>query len=437
MQDPSSPSRSRSLSPRRPSDADNVGTPLGDSGYCSSSNTPASKLGFHPRQGSHSQASKAQLKASSAAGTDPYAQPDCIETQIPKKWFKRRQVQLQVYARDIPSSVQARFEDVRELLTRGLCQAIFSLKPRPSFSSIAMKLKVLGENEATAKPYIVFLCDEALKKEVHRYFEQSHVKAKYHASAVPADEISFGLAVCSRPPVFRATSDAVVSWSQETSRMTEGTLCGALIFTGKESEMTTATLGGVLDVQGFDGDWHKYGVTAAHLLRGRPADAEDWTHNNLAHGLNSEHADYDVDQVTAFDSYDLDIVLEAKEDEPHVRQKGPCEPLGTAFMETELASFLDLDFALIDFKNADAARPNVLVNWQLDNEAEPAKEIRMTDIHPLEGLFAAKPVLVLWNGENIEGTLTRDATSLLAGPWCSFVETFTLTLDQGRGTYAR
>lgn len=218
--------------------------------------------------------------------------------------------------------------------------------------------------------------------------------------------------------------------------MTEGTLCGALIYASDESRPMTATLGGVLDIQGFDGKWHRYGMTAGHLLNQRTVRAQIQAPSlplDDSEDGQSEPEDYPCTDVN---EYDLEIVWQAQEavDTP-TKQTDSLSALGTAFVDTELASFRDLDFALIEFDSDDTAKPNVLVNWQLDDQEEPAKELRMNDIHPLAGVFTRRSVLVLWNGDNIKGTLSRDATSLLAGLSWSFVETFTLVLDEGRGMH--
>lgn len=168
MPDPVSPSRSRSLSLRRQPVDDDHASACRDSGYGSSSNTPVSKPDGRgrQRQSSTGEAVSSQRTGSTTVPSAALRKPDCIETDVSKRWFGQRRIQLNVYERDIPRSVRARYEDLRELLTRGLHEDVLSSRSRDRPGNVGMKLKILGETEDTAKPYIVVLCDAPLIKEL-------------------------------------------------------------------------------------------------------------------------------------------------------------------------------------------------------------------------------------------------------------------------------
>lgn len=84
---------------------------------------------------------------------------------------KNKPTKLQIFDKKIPRRVQHRFYDLNELFGKPLQQHLTNSGVK--FSSISIKLKVLGDCEASAKPWIVVMCDEKAKKRTKQFFDMS------------------------------------------------------------------------------------------------------------------------------------------------------------------------------------------------------------------------------------------------------------------------
>lgn len=95
--------------------------------------------------------------------------------------FNRKVTKLRVFDLEIPQSAHDRFSDLNELFSEALYQHLVSANVR--YTSISIKLKVLGETKATAKPWVVVLCDPQAVKSIKQFFNQRQVKAQYQQSS--------------------------------------------------------------------------------------------------------------------------------------------------------------------------------------------------------------------------------------------------------------
>src|SRR5437762_3036341 len=86
----------------------------------------------------------------------------------PPKLFQRKVTRLRPFDTEIPEAVRNRFCDLKELFDKPLYEYLSN--ERDSVGSIAIRLKVLGKTEETAKPWVVVLCDQSISKLVKQYF---------------------------------------------------------------------------------------------------------------------------------------------------------------------------------------------------------------------------------------------------------------------------
>ena len=155
-----------------------------------------------------------------------------------RRIFERRVTKLRLFDREIPQLTQHRFHDLHELFERPLYDHLIEAKINPH--PISLKLKVLGESEATAKPWIVILCSKAASKRVRHFFNQQHIKADYQPPNPDSFSPSFDIYVCNRPPRPMAGVKIYGDFDQRSTR------CGSMIRVGEADPARFATLGGVI-----------------------------------------------------------------------------------------------------------------------------------------------------------------------------------------------
>ena len=155
-----------------------------------------------------------------------------------RRFFERKVTKLRLFDREIPQLTQHRFHDLHELFERPLCE--YLTRAKINQNPISLKLKVLGESEATAKPWIVVLCNQTASKKIRQFFNQQHIKAQYQPSNPESYLPSFEVFVCNRPPRPMASTE-VYGDHEERS-----TMCGKVIKVGEAHQSRFATLGGVI-----------------------------------------------------------------------------------------------------------------------------------------------------------------------------------------------
>lgn len=135
------------------------------------------------------------------------------------KFLQRKVKRLRPFDKNIPIVAQNRFEDLKQLFDEPLYDYV--KKSGSTFSAISMKLKVLGEIEDTAKPWIIVLCDKGIAKKVNRFFNQSWVKSECQPCHTDPYRPYFEVLVHDRPPVQLATTSPAsvyADWQSDTSK---------------------------------------------------------------------------------------------------------------------------------------------------------------------------------------------------------------------------
>ena len=196
----------------------------------------------------------------------------------------QRKVKLKPFDQEIAQSTQDRFADLTELFSEPLYD--YLKKARIRHGAISLKLKVLGENEADAKPWIIVQCDEAASKKVKQFFNLQQVKNEYQPRGLgPPSLPFFNILIESRPPrLIARTSDAEIPniawWGEAVWREDWGnvaaldTLCGRAIKVMDHLAARTATLGGIIKVVYSDNKYGLYGMTAGHVIAEKQVDLD-------------------------------------------------------------------------------------------------------------------------------------------------------------------
>ena len=204
------------------------------------------------------------------AGSTPSRKPDLQEdgTCMPLEqcrtisFLHRKVTKLRPFNKEIPQSTRNRFENSIERFSEHYNGHLSKAKTRHAPTSI--KLKVIGENEAGAKAWIIVLCDKAIEGKVEQCFNQPQVKAECQPTKGELSLPSFKVLVESRPPrEIAAISDTRPcdpattipsrphDWTSEYTKVccgenSSGYLCSTSIEVAYVGVTRTATLGGIV-----------------------------------------------------------------------------------------------------------------------------------------------------------------------------------------------
>jgi hypothetical protein len=165
-----------------------------------------------------------------------------------RKLFQRKPTPLKPFDKEIPEATRHRFNDLKELFDEPIFQYLTLNRPKCQINhySISMKLMVLGENEASAKPWVVVLCDKSIYKYVKRYFNRPLVRQEFQSRETEPDLPSLEVVVHNKPPRRIAATGPVEIFGETWGDVLPPTLCGTIIqargpdFTRRsKSEMTS------------------------------------------------------------------------------------------------------------------------------------------------------------------------------------------------------
>src|ERR1700744_5470240 len=144
--------------------------------------------------------------------------------------FQRRVTSLKPFDKEIPEATRHRFNDLKELFDKPILQYLTLNRPKCQINySISMKLMVLGENEVSAKPWVVVLCDASIYKYVKRFFNQPLVRQEFQSRETEPDLPSLKVVVCNKPPRRIAATGSVEIFGETWGDVLPPTLCGTII----------------------------------------------------------------------------------------------------------------------------------------------------------------------------------------------------------------
>ena len=186
-----------------------------------------------------------------------------LKHRFSRQLFRRfKKTKLRPFDQEISQAVQNRFSDLTELFGSSLYS--FLIKRRVKYNAISIKLKVLGKDERSAKPWVVVQCDEAASKPIKDFFDQPAVKSQYRPGGSEPDLPSFDVVVHPRAPVSLAAPHQVSVYDNSLTDF--DTLCGKIIRIGSLDKPHIATLGGLIMIEKSWGEFMLKGLTAGHIL---------------------------------------------------------------------------------------------------------------------------------------------------------------------------
>jgi hypothetical protein len=350
------------------------------------------------------------------------------------RWSRRNKMKLIPFEKTIPKLTQNRFEDLRELhadnlidLTRGVSRS----------RGILMSLKVLGESESTAAPWVFIQCDKAVAKKVRRFFKLPSVELDFKPPNPDAYTPSFEIYVYEMPPLALGGNSPnrpipQHDYANETPELHLGewsdeSLCGSKITVSTHGQKRSATIGGVISIQSADRKTWVLGITAGHFL------AEERYMDDLEE---EQDSDDDLDGASFDDASEFELDLDPREFEVLLRSaeetaqrevpEWVLASVGGIFMASQdgLHDGPNLDWALFTIKDISFYLPNLLTVHQISQVIHPDRR----DTH------GENPVLLSTVTSGLVlGTLSSSWSYLMLAPGNGLVRTNTLKVPHHHG----
>ena len=368
---------------------------------------------------------------------NPNGQHDKFPAEIAlcqrKLLLHRTTTKLKPYEKKISPEYSKRFADLRELLGPSLSQHLTCSLKHSHHGPIAMNLRVLGTDEASAKPWIVILCAPRIAKMVRRFFSEAWVKSECHPGNARPDVPCLQVIVHAHAPILAAgfiNADAFMNLSPSDS--SAETLCGSII----KVQSQLATIGGLVEIKYSHGQREFYGLTVGHILT---AISDSDAQSDITNVAVDEEVVADDEDAMADDEelYDLDIGQDQLEygdislEDPHFQiehANGSSWPHIGKLVKFRKQSILN-DWALVSLP-MDRLKPNTFKNrhgsgvymWS-DDEPE---------IHSMKSP-ELPAILVSGLRGSIYGTLTHSTSSLLIASGDQFANTYTMRLARRSG----
>ncbi len=349
--------------------------------------------------------------------------------------FKRKITNLKVFDHEIPTHVQDRFLDLNELFEKPLYE--YLIKTKVSFGSISTRLKVLGEDEATAVHWIVVLCEQKVVKRVKQFFNQPHIKSEYQPRIPTSTLPFFRIWVCNRPPRPIAGYELLEKAYGE-SVPEPATLCGSLV----RVQDSMATLGGIINVTTLEKGAKLYGMTAEHMVIQGEAIGPDFSEEDIGED------DGDQNTCNSFDEedFELDSALGDDENMHEIIDTNsfgkPMQDSGRELQRTRFTqisvmeynsrrTIKNLDWALVDIGDLALSRPNLLVLADGNNSFAVGEELKETSRRSMK--LEAPRTVVIMSGTNGArwGQISTPSSFLMAGSARTFTQTYIVKLYDG------
>ena len=376
---------------------------------------------------------------------------------------KLKPIKLSSFDKQIPRRVQHRFYDLNELFGKALYQHLNGTGTK--FNSISIKLKVLGENEESAKPWIVVMCDDKATKRTKQFFNLSNIKSEYQPrnnELFPAFEVL----VCSRPPAqiaidpsltteTRGSKSTALSHIVSSKWIPSDTMCGSSIRIGDASKSRIATIGGIIKIEKHDASYMLYSMTAGHVLRPKALENAKLDSTSLDEDEvvrqaidDDEYERSDAEEfVLEEDDLDLEVFPEhSNEQQEHVFPQGGEETAQSKdlwWTIGQIPSFSDddfphdpgLDWALITFRDPFLYRPNLFSSLHNNTESwevqfNPKKEYSIKADAGSRSVF-----LISGEGAPQRGSISTTMSYLMVSPATKFLKHFTLTMKDKSGKF--
>jgi hypothetical protein len=305
-----------------------------------------------------------------------------------------------------------------------------------------MNLKVLGESEATAEPWIYVQCDKGVVRKVRSFFKQPTVRPDFEPAQPDAYTPNFRIYVCPLPPKlhgFLSTSqssiiaDSMELYGEPLIPLQLGTLCGTAVKVqkyGPYEKTWTATIGGLIKVLDREGDSTLFGITAGHFL----------VQEEYAEYTEGENSSDDLEVITSDDEelYELDLssledetrseydtLAQNTESSAHPQQNiDELSKIGSIYKASHdgLQDGPNLDWALIKIHSNKLCLPNAILAHEVTKTAFCSAPKSESDVF-----------FTTTSGKVGFGTLSGSWSYLMLAPGNVLTRTYLLTLLTHQG----
>ncbi|KAK6356848.1 hypothetical protein TWF718_001188 [Orbilia javanica] len=268
-------------------------------------------------------------------------------------FVKSKQPELLLFSNaHVPDEFYSRFQDLVQLYDRPL-----KSKLKPKF--MAWKVKVLGENESSKRPYIVILCDPASTKKLTKFFSKKEIKQQCEGTeGLPPLPV---LVIASTPT--RVAVDILEVFGREDVFLDTSLGCGESIKIVNGGKAKMATLGGIVKVT-IGGEVQFYGITAGHIVE------EDTDDEGVSIGDLSEASGSEAGPDDESSSETSSISTNTSSPDIHVpTEDGGCnfgwKKIGHVAKPTTAMQGLEdcnLDWSLVDIIDGERKKMNFIKN---------------------------------------------------------------------------
>ncbi|RYO90998.1 hypothetical protein DL766_000466 [Monosporascus sp. MC13-8B] len=341
---------------------------------------------------------------------------------------------LKYFDKPISAELRNRFFDLKMLYSEDLWKEVSKKKSNPG--DIAMKLKYLGDDEATSRLYIVVHCEKRVSKSVKKFFAQAHVLEELRDD--------FRVYVINTGVLRLFSSSAVEVYRGSWPR---STLCGMPIEVRSNKASAMATLGGLVMVWGATGT-SMYGITAGHALIAIQENPSDGRSSTMEDESDDDDGDEDSGEEESVSDF---INLPAPEQMAHDRDDGPfthqaLRNFGTiqhdSVQSNSSIKGQNRDWALVS-TTAEEWLPNSVGRGPRASSLRLASADQQAMLGGSTGdftldcfcvserapLVSSEQVVVISYRGLQRGTLTANKSSILLRPGTSFVEALDFVPD--------
>lgn len=169
---------------------------------------------------------------------------------------------LQIFKDDVEPALGARIDAMFEDLSHPLM--VYLLEKCDRFRPLMYRIRILGKDEASAKPWLVIICPTAAVRHVESFFRKPLARQFLTQIDVPG---GLEVAYIGRPLSFKSGSWDNVEVAFASTEDHSGLPGSIAVTLTQMSNVNRATMGGMLVARDSKGHQVLYGLTAGHLLQ--------------------------------------------------------------------------------------------------------------------------------------------------------------------------
>lgn len=168
---------------------------------------------------------------------------------------------LQIFKDDVEPALGARIDAMFEDLSDPLM--VHLLEKCDRFRPLMYRIRILGKDEASAKPWLVILCPTAAMKHVKSFFRKPLARQFLTQIDLPG---GLEVAYVERPLSFKSGSWDIVDVASASTEEQVGLPGSIAVALTQMSNINRATMGGMLVARDSEGHKVLFGLTVGHLL---------------------------------------------------------------------------------------------------------------------------------------------------------------------------